>query len=249
MKENKILATVNGKDITEQDVYVFLNQLSAQTAAQFRSPEGMNRIVVELVNQELIYLDAMEKGLNEEEDFIKELERVKANVLKQYAINKLLSDVRVTEEEMMDFYKSQKDNFIEPEKVRASHILVDTEEKAKEILEEIKGGLSFEDAAKKYSSCPSNAVGGDLGEFPRGKMVIEFEEAAFSMEEGQISQPVKTQFGYHLIKVVSKKEASLIPFENLKEQIEKHLLGLKQEEKYTSSIDSLKEKYVVNMYI
>ncbi|NLX62414.1 MAG: peptidylprolyl isomerase [Tissierellia bacterium] len=249
MEENKVLASVNGKDITEQDVYGFINQLPAQTATQFKTPEGMATIVKELVNQELMYLDAMEKGLNEEEDFINELEKVKASILKQYAIRKLLADVKVTEEEILEFYKNEKDNFIEPEKVRAKHILVETEEKAKEILEEIKNGLSFEEAAKKHSTCPSKTVGGDLGEFPRGKMVPEFEEAAFALEEGEISQPVKSQFGYHLIKLVSKKEASLIPYENLKDQIERHLLGLKQQEKYTKRIDSLKTKYEVNMYI
>lgn len=249
MKENKVLATVNGKDITEQDVYDFLKQLPPQTATQFSTPEGMSRITAELVNQELMYLDAIENGLNEEEDFIRQLEKVKESILKQYAINKLLSDVKVTEEEMLEFYNSEKENFVEPEKIRASHILVETEEKAKEILEEINNGLSFEEAAKEHSTCPSKEVGGDLGEFTKGKMVPEFEEAAFSMEEGEISQPVKTQFGYHLIKLVSKKESSLIPYENLKEQIEKHLLGLKQQEKYTKNADALKEKYEVKMYI
>ena len=83
---------------------------------------------------------------------------------------------------------------------RAKHILVETEEKAKEIKEKINNGLSFEDAAKEFSSCPSSSQGGDLGSFTRGRMVPEFEDAAFSLEVGEVSEPVKTQFGYHLIK-------------------------------------------------
>lgn len=249
MQKNKVLATVNDREITEQDVYDFLNQLPAQTMNQFSTPEGMNRIVEELVNQELLYLDAIESGLREEEDFIRQLEKAKVSILKQYAITKLLSDVKVSEEDMIAFYNNEKESFIEPEKVRASHILVDTEEKALEILKEINNGLSFEEAASKYSTCPSKEVGGDLGEFTKGKMVPEFENAAFSMKEGEISQPVKTQFGYHLIKLVYKKESSLVPYENVKEQIEKYLLNLKQQEKYTKSTESLKEKYEVKMYI
>lgn len=249
MQENKVLATVNGREITEQDVYDFLKQLPPQTMSQFSTPEGMSRIAKELVNQELMYLDAIERGLNEEDDFVEQLEKVKVSILKQYAISRLLSDVTVSDEEMLEFYNNEKENFIEPEKVRASHILVDTEEKAAEILEEINNGLSFQEAASKYSTCPSKEVGGDLGEFTKGKMVPEFENAAFSMKEGEISQPVKTQFGYHLIKLVKKEEASLVPYENMKEQIEKHLLGLKQQEKYTKSTDLLKEKYEVKMYI
>lgn len=249
MQENKVLATVNGKEITQQDVYDFLRQLPPETMNQFSTPEGINRITEELVNQELMYLDAVESGLNEEEDFIKQVEKAKVNILKQYAMNKLLRDVKVSEEEMVDFYNKEKESFMEPERVRASHILVDTEEMALQILEEINKGLSFEEAAREYSSCPSKDVGGDLGAFTKGKMVPEFENAAFSMEEGEISQPVKTQFGYHLIKLVSKKEASIVPYENMKDQIERYLLNLKQQEKYSKTTDTLKEKYEVKLYV
>ncbi len=90
--------------------------------------------------------------------------------------------------------------------VRASHILVETEKEANDILNNVKNGtISFEDAAKKFSKCPSGAQGGDLGYFGRGMMVKEFEDSAFATKKGEISAPVKTQFGWHLIKVIDKK--------------------------------------------
>ena len=90
--------------------------------------------------------------------------------------------------------------------VKASHILVATENEANKILKNIRDGkISFEDAAKKFSKCPSGAEGGDLGYFGRGMMVKEFEDAAFATAAGEISAPVKTPFGWHLIKVVDKK--------------------------------------------
>jgi parvulin-like peptidyl-prolyl isomerase len=89
--------------------------------------------------------------------------------------------------------------------VRASHILVNTEQEAKNILNQINSGTSFEQLAKQHSECPSGSNGGDLGFFGRGQMVGPFEVAAFSMEPGQVSQPVKTQFGYHVIKVTGKR--------------------------------------------
>lgn len=90
--------------------------------------------------------------------------------------------------------------------VNASHILVLTEKEAIEIRSQLLRGASFEDLAKKYSKCPSGASnGGNLGFFGRGMMVPEFEQAAFALKVGEISQPVKTQFGYHLIKVIDKK--------------------------------------------
>jgi len=85
-------------------------------------------------------------------------------------------------------------------KANASHILVDKQSQALKILEELKAGGNFSDLAKKYSTCPSGKKGGDLGQFGRGQMVKEFEQATFAMKVGEISQPVKTQFGYHIIK-------------------------------------------------
>lgn len=90
--------------------------------------------------------------------------------------------------------------------VKASHILVATEAEADKILQDIRDEkMSFEDAAKKFSKCPSGAHGGDLGHFGRGMMVKEFEDVAFATPKGEVSAPVKTQFGWHLIKVVDKK--------------------------------------------
>lgn len=249
MNDNKVLATVDGRNITEQDAYNFLNQLSPQVAMQFRTPEGIKNLVKELVNQELFYSQAIAEGLDKEEEFIEQLEKIKKQVLIQYTVNKLLSAVEVKEEEIKAFYMSKQENFKTPEMVRASHILVDSEEDANSILEEINNGMAFEEAAKKYSNCPSKERGGDLGEFPRGQMVQEFEEAAFSMEEGQISEPIKTQFGYHIIKLVSRKEAAISPLEEVKEQIQNHLIDLKQREKFDEATHELKEKYEVKIYI
>ena len=89
--------------------------------------------------------------------------------------------------------------------VRASHILVSDEATAKQVKSKIESGSSFEDMAKEHSSCPSKRQGGDLGWFGKGQMVKPFEDAAFSLEEGKISAPIKTQFGYHLIKVTGQK--------------------------------------------
>jgi peptidyl-prolyl cis-trans isomerase C len=89
--------------------------------------------------------------------------------------------------------------------VRASHILVSTMEEAKTVISELNDGKEFGELAAKYSSCPSSKQGGDLGFFGKGQMVREFEDAAFSLDEGKVSEPVKTQFGFHLIKVTGKK--------------------------------------------
>ncbi|WP_313757329.1 peptidylprolyl isomerase [Tissierella sp.] len=245
MSEKRVLAVVNGKEITEDTVLKFLNDLGPQMAMQFQSPEGIKRVVDELVSQELIYLNALEDGLDKEENFTKELERLKEGLLKQYALNNILSKVTVTEGEILEFYNKNKENFKKPESVVASHILVDNEDKAKDIINEINNGLSFEEAAQNYSSCPSKERGGDLGEFTKGQMVPEFETAAFNMEVDTISEPVKTQFGYHIIKLLAKNKESLSTFDEIKSQITQQVLGVKQQEAYINKTNELKQKYEV----
>ena len=248
MDQSKVLAVVNGEKITQQDVYAFLNGLDPQVAAQFQSPQGIEQITEELANQELLYLDAVEKGLDKDESFEIEMERMKKNALKQYAMHRLFDDINVTEDEIAKYYDEHKEHFNTPEAIRASHILVKTEKEAKDIFDEIEAGLSFEDAANKYSSCPSKDKGGDLGEFTRGSMVPEFEKAAFEMEVGEVSQPVESQFGYHIIKVASKKEPGISALEEVKGKVIEQLTGLKQQERYLDRTKELKEKYKVETY-
>lgn len=247
MHKDDVLAVVGSRNITRKDVEVLLQSLNPQTAAQFKSEEGMKSLVGELVNQELIYLDALDNGLDKQEEFLQEVERTKANILKQFALNTLLKDIVVTDSEVVQYYLANKEEFAEPESVKASHILVESFEKAAEVAHKIKNGLFFEEAARKYSTCPSNEQGGDLGYFSRGMMVPEFEEAAFSMEQGQVSAPVKTQFGYHLIKVYDKKENSIKPVDDVRDQIANQLMANKQQELYLHKISELKGKYTVKI--
>ncbi|EOD01595.1 peptidylprolyl isomerase [Caldisalinibacter kiritimatiensis] len=246
MSNNKVLATVNGVEITEKDLNSLLQSLGQQRM-QFESPEGRKRLLQELINQELFYLDAIENGLDEEEQFKKELEQTTRNLLKQYAIRKLLNQVKVDEQEVIDYYEQNKERFKTPETVKASHILVKDENKVDEILNELNNGLSFEEAAEKYSSCPSKTNGGDLGYFSRGKMVPEFENAAFNMEKGEVKGPVKTQFGYHIIKLTDKKEADIRSFDEVKGQINQILIGKKQNDLYINKTNELKEQYEIKI--
>lgn len=245
MSEKKVLAKVEDVEITEKDVMQFLNDVGPQVAMQFQSPEGIQKVVDELVNQQLLYLEAKENKLDETEEFKLLEEETKENLLKNYALNKLIANENVTEEEIKKHYDDNKSQYQKEESVKAKHILVDSENEAKEAIKEIEDGSSFEEVAKKYSKCPSKESGGNLGEFTRGKMVPEFEEAAFAMEEGSLSEPVKSEFGYHVIQLDEKVPAGVSSFEEVRNQINEQLLRLKQQEKYLNKIEELKGKYKV----
>ncbi|MBS4536568.1 peptidylprolyl isomerase [Clostridium sp. D2Q-14] len=244
--ENKVLAVVEGREITEQDLQLLLQSLGQQQAMQFNSEEGREKLLEELINQELFYLDAKERKLDEEDEFKAELEKAKDNLLKQYSMRALLNKIDVTDEEVTEYYNSNKDMFKQGEQAQAKHILVDNEEKANKIIKEINDGLSFEEGAKKYSTCPSKEKGGDLGFFTKGRMVPEFEEAAFDMNVGEISEPVKTQFGYHIIKLEDKKDEKQLSLDEVSVQLKQQLIGMKQNKLYLDKTNKLKEKYSVD---
>ena len=179
------------------------------------------------------------------DDYKKMLENIVRDIKARMAMNEIMKGIEVTDIEAETVYNINPDNFNKPETVSAKHILVDSEEVCNEILAQIQNGeKTFEDAAAESSTCPSGQQGGDLGEFGKGQMVKEFEDAAFAAEIGAIVGPVKTQFGFHLIKVEAKSEAETLAFDVVKEQIKKNLLQQKQQQAYTAKIAELKEKYV-----
>lgn len=244
--ENKILATVDGRDIRQSDIQMLMQNLG-QNAAQFNHPGGQEQLLEELISQELIYSDAIEQKMDEETEFKDVLNQMKHDLLVQYAVSKLMSSITVSDEEAKKYYETHSSQFSKEKSVLASHILVPTQEKAEEILEEIKNGLSFADAAGKYSSCPSNESGGSLGEFGPGRMVPEFDKAAFSLKVDEISEPVKTQFGYHLIKVEKIFEAKESIYEEVQDQVKNQYYSEKQKETYENKQKALKEKYTVKV--
>jgi peptidyl-prolyl cis-trans isomerase C len=244
--ENKLLATVDGREIKQSDIQSLMQNLG-QNAAQFNSPQGQQQLLNEIIAQELLYSEAIENNLESEENFVTVLDQMKKSLLIQYAANQLMSSVSISDEEAKAYYDKNLSMFSQPKSVSASHILVNTEDEAKKILEEINNGLDFAEAASKYSNCPSKDRGGALGDFTKGKMVPEFEQAAFNMNAGETSDPVKTQFGYHLIKVDKVNEAKESAFEEVKEQVKKQCLAEKQNDVYTNKQKELKEKYPVEI--
>jgi len=245
--ENKVLAVVNGQEITEQDLQLTAMRFPRDRQGYLTSEEGRKQLLDQMISFELMYIDAKEKGLENDENYKMQLEMAKKEMLIQTAISKIMEDVVVTDSEVEDYYKANQNLFMNQETVSAKHILVDTAEKAAEIMEEIANGKSFEAAAAEYSSCPSGTAGGELGAFSRGQMVPEFEEAAFAMEIGKVSEPVQTQFGYHLIKVEAKNVGSIKPLEEVKDSIMNMLLQERQTFKYTQFVNSLKDKIKVEI--
>ncbi len=230
------LVTVNGMEITQQDVDTALmnatqgrfNQVPQEKQAEFR-----RQVLEQLIAKELVYADAKKTGVLISKDFKAEYKKVQERVKKELAIQvwqkRELDKVKVSNKELKNYYDTNKEEFNEKESVHARHILVKTQEEAKSIVDSLKllSGSAlkakFIEEAKLKSTGPSGPKGGDLGYFAQGQMVPEFNDKVFSMNIGTISQPVKTQFGYHVIYLEDKKSKKVLAFTEVKSFIDQRL--------------------------
>jgi len=231
------LVTVNGTAITQQDVDKELmaatqgrfNQVPAEKQSEFRK-----QVLEQLVAMELIFGDAKSKGILETKEFKDKYQEIAKRIEKEIATQvwqkQELDKIKLTEKELKDYYDANKEEFVENQSVNARHILVKEEAEAKKVIAELKplkGDAlknKFIEIAKAKSTCSSAANGGDLGYFAEGQMVPEFNEKAFSMKPKEMTmEPVKTQFGYHVIYIEDRKAKTTKNFSEVKSFIEQRL--------------------------
>jgi len=250
--KNEVVAKVNSSTIDKEGLYEKMLLLAGPSILD-------TMINNELLEQELKArgiaftdqdikdeIDAIKLSMGSEEQFQEvltqnniSLEALSFNIRQQALIRKAHeANATVTDKEIEEFYDQYKDNIGGNDRIRASHILVDTEEEAKEIVEQLKGGADFAELAKEKSKDGSSAVGGDLGFFQKGDMVPEFEEAAFALNINDVSDIVKSQFGYHIIKKTDEKKGATL--EDLKGPIKTMLIG---QEASTEESDLAKSLY------
>ncbi|WP_118138089.1 peptidylprolyl isomerase [Oceanicella sp. SM1341] len=196
---NSVVATVDGEEITLGQI----NMVWAALPDQYKKLPGdvlFPALIDQVVNQMLLAKQGEADGLAETDGVKLAVENARRDAIAGALIRKAIDD-EVTEEAVQAAYDEQVASLPEEQEIDASHILVETEDEAKEIKAELEGGADFAELAKEKSTGPSGPQGGELGWFGKGQMVPAFEEVAFGLEAGQVSDPVQTQFGWHVIKV------------------------------------------------
>lgn len=258
--KSETIASVNGDKITSDDLYEIM-------AAQYGSSIVDTLITNKVIEQEAekqgvkISADAIEEELDAfiesyggEESFNAALEQSGISLdnfkydIEIYLMTKELMspDIKVTEEDMETYFEENKAEFAQAEEVQASHILVEDEATAKEVLEKVNAGEDFAELAKEYSTDGTAENGGDLGFFGTGQMVEPFEKAAFALEIGEVSDIVETEYGFHIIKVTDKQEAKEAVFADHKEEIKEILIEEEMNANYATWLEELKESYDIN---
>jgi len=218
---NPVLAKVNGAEIHQSDVTLAEEELGP-SLAQMDPATKKENVLAFLIDMKIVAKAAEEKKIADQPDFKKKLD---------FARNRLLMDnllaaegkAALTDDAMKKVYDDAAKQITGEQEVHARHILVPTEEEAKAIKAELDKGADFAKLAKEKSKDPGASDGGDLGFFTKEQMVPEFSKVAFELEPGKISDPVKSQFGWHIIKVEEKRNRKAPEFDQVKPQIEQYV--------------------------
>ena len=258
LNKESAVASINNETITKDELYeTLVKQYGSDTVDQ-------------MINDKIVEAEAKKKDItiststvNSEIDKLKEqyggedafnqalvdssttLTALKSDIKNYLLIKKLLEpEIKITDDEMKTYFEENKDSFATAEQVKASHILVADEATAKKVKEKLDNGEDFAALAKEYSTDDSTKdSGGELGYFAKGDMVAAFEDAAFAMSVNQISDPVKTDYGYHIIKVEDKKAAQSANYEDSKAKIKETLFDQKVDSQYQTWLDEKKKNY------
>jgi peptidyl-prolyl cis-trans isomerase C len=213
-----LLARVNGVEIHQSDLTIAEEEIGGNIPAQ--TPEAKRDYLLNYVADMILVAKAAEaKKLADSSDFKQRLAFARNKVLMESLLQSTAKSA-VTDEAMHKVYDDASKQMAEEQEVHARHILVESEDEAKAVSAELKKGADFAELAKKKSKDPGASEGGDLGYFTKDQMVPEFAEAAFKLDKGQISDPVKTQFGWHIIKVEDKRKRQIPAFDKVKDQLE-----------------------------
>ena len=216
-----VIARVNGVDIKQSDLALAEEDVGADMQAA--SPEAKREHLISYLADIIMVTQAADKkNLADSPDFKRRLAFLRSKLLMGYELQQE-AKTALTDEALKQTYDEAVKSMSGQEEVHARHILVEGEDEAKAILEQLKGGADFAKLAKEKSKDPGAAEGGDLGYFTKDQMVPEFADVAFKMYPGQLSNPVKTQFGWHVIKVEDKRIKQPPEFEKVKDQIEAYL--------------------------
>lgn len=258
--KNETVATVDGNKITKEELYDelvasygtdTLNTMITNKMIELEAKKQNVTVSDEDIQKEL---DVLIEQYGDEETLKGQLEAsgssmddLKDDIVQYLQTRKLIEpSIKITDEEIKTYFEENKDSLGQAEQVEASHILVEDKATAEEVLKKLKNGGDFAELAKEYSTDEGSAAnGGSLGYFGKGQMVAEFEDAAFKLEVGKISEPVKTEHGYHIIKVTDKKEAKEATLKDSKEQIKETLLTEKLQTEYATWLQKKEEEYKI----
>lgn len=216
-EDDAIVARVNGAEIRFSDL-LLAEEETAQALANVPEDVKFEYLLSLLIDRVIVSSDARAKGLTDDPGVQRRMAYYENKALRDVYWTQLITS-RISDEAAKEFYDAQVGAVEPQEEIKARHILVATEEEAQAVIDALDAGGDFEELAKEHSTGPSGADGGDLGYFTAGTMVAEFNDAAFALQADEVSSPVKTKFGWHVIKVEDRRVQEVPGFDLVKDQV------------------------------
>jgi len=234
-----ILASFSGQTITLGE----FNQLWEEVPEDYKLQLDKSMVLDQMISEKMLIQEAKNIGLEKDNDVLEQIKKMTEQILVQVLIEReILDKIKINDEEVLEYYEQNKESFTEKEQVYLYNILLETEEEAQNVLEQLKAGGDFSEIAKEKSTGPSAAQGGDLGYLTKGTIIPEIEEVVFALEVEELSEIINTDFGFHILKITEKKPETVKSFEEVKEDIIQTLLPNKQKEAFDNLLEELKSK-------
>jgi len=244
-KDNsKVLVSIDGDAITLEEFNKELDKIPMNMKMLVATQSGKKTYLDRLIMKKLLLREAAKSKIEDEKDFQNRLSDIKEQLLIESLLKKkIAADSQLTDNDMKKYYDANKEKFKKEKEINTRHILLKTDEEAKQVMERLKKGEDFVELAKKYSIDPNaKASGGEIGFHPKGTLLPEYEAAAFKLTKvGQVTGPVKTQFGYHIIRLEGAKPPAYVSFDEVKDYIRQQLIQEKQKELLEKYIEELKK--------
>ncbi len=244
--EGTVIAVIGDEEITD----VQFNERIENLPERYRKviEQRKEDFLEEIINDNLVYQKAMSEGVDKDEELIKMLAEARRKIIiAKYLQDTIEKKINVTEDDIKNEYETNKTLYVYPEAMRVSHVLVKTENEANEVLAEIKAGGDFAVIAKENSVDPTAQAGGDIGYFPKGQLLPEFEAACAELEPGEISEVVRTKIGYHVIKLTDRKPPKQIELKDIANKIVQKLQVEKKKAMFGEMITKLRKEINVKI--
>jgi peptidyl-prolyl cis-trans isomerase C len=245
---NYVLAEVGGEAVTLMNLESVIGQLPPLFRRQYATYETKKLFLITTIDSKIFANAAREEDLEKVPEVRAQIDAAVEKTLAQAYQRKIVENVSASEAELMDYYNDHVEDFQRPEQIRARQIVTKTEEEARYLSEKIKAGADFDKIARESSKHSTRKNGGDLGWISRGRMGPAFDKSAFALEKGEISNVVKTRFGYSLIKVEDRKEPEQLSFEEARERLVPKVNTEKQKKIISDKKQELRNKYGVIMH-
>lgn len=247
MNDPHLVAVVGGEKIMDTDIEALLNEIPEQARQRYASVEGKRELVQSLAEIKMLSLEAKKQGIDRSPDVKRKIDFMGEQMLARELAENTVDKITISDEEISGYYHDNREQFSTGPRVKLRHILLDSESEAQAVLARLKKGEDFSSLAREKSRCPSSQQGGELGWATKGMMVPEFEDAAFALKKGQMSEVVKSSYGYHVIMCDDVEAARQLDLEEVRDTIRQQLKSEKSEETVSALIEQAKKNHPVTV--